>query len=96
MAINSASIVPGPHLGGFKLLRGRLEECQCPECAVKHAPEMPHDQTSMFWQYSFMEKQGRWPTWVDALAHCQPEMRQRWVKALAERGIVVPEEADER
>ena len=91
MALKIVDMSGKTNLGGFKLLRGKLEEGQCPECAVKHAPEMPHDQTSMFWLYSFMEKQGRWPTWNDALAHCQPEMRQRWVAALAERGIVVPD-----
>lgn len=83
------------NLNGFKLLRGKLEEGQCAECAVKHPPEMPHDQTSLFWQYSFREKTGRWPTWSDALAHCTPEMREQWVEQLAKHGVVVdPSPAD--
>ena len=78
------------HLNGFTLLRGSMKEGQCPECAAVHTPEMPHNQQSLFWQYSFMEKQGRWPTWNDALAHCTPEMRAEWVKRLAEHGVKVP------
>lgn len=77
------------NLGGFKLLRGKLAPGQCPECAVVHDPAMPHNQESLFWQYSFMEKNGRWPTWSDAMAHCTPEMRAKWVSALAEHGVVV-------
>lgn len=78
------------HLGGFTLLRGKLKEGQCAECAVVHEPEMPHNQQSLFWQYSFREKHGRWPTWADALAHCSPEMRAQWATALAEHGVIVP------
>lgn len=77
------------NLGGFSLLRRKLKEGQCPECAAIHEPEMPHNQQSLFWQYSFMEKNGRWPTWNDALAHCTPEMRAEWVRLLAEKGVVV-------
>ena len=90
MNSGSESMPASGNLGGFTLLRGRLTEGQCPECAVVHPPEMPHNQQSLFWQYSFREKHGRWPTWADALAHCTPEMRASWVAALAEQGVVVP------
>lgn len=82
---------PSPHLGGFTVLRGILKEGQCPDCAAMHTPEQPHNQQSLFYQYSFMEKNGRWPTWADALAHCTPELRKQWVEALAEHGITVTE-----
>lgn len=78
------------YLGGFKVLRGQLEPGQCPECATKHTPEMPHNQQSLFYQYTFYEKHGRWPTWNDALAHCTPEMRDAWVEQLATHGVIVP------
>ncbi len=78
------------NLGGFKLLRGTLAPGQCAECATAHEPSMPHNQQSLFWQYSFMEKHGRWPTWNDALAHCTPEMRDKWVRCLADLGVIVP------
>ena len=85
----------GSGLGGFTLLRGRLKEGQCAECAVAHDPAQPHNQQSLFWQYNFMEKQGRWPTWADAMAHCTPQMQADWTRALAEHGIVVPNGQDE-
>jgi len=77
-------------LGAFTLLRGRLKEGQCAECAVVHDATLPHNQQSLFWQYNFMEKHGRWPTWADAMAHCTPEMQTLWKRALAKHGIVVP------
>jgi hypothetical protein len=77
------------NLGGLKLLRGKFKEGQCHECAVVHDLDMPHNQQSIFWQYNFREKHGRWPTWADAMAHCTPEMQQRWVAELAKLNIVV-------
>lgn len=58
----------------------------CQECAVKHDPEMPHDQTSLYYQYKFYSQHGRWPTWDDALAHCSPELQQAWKQSL--RGVM--------
>ena len=77
------------NLGGFKLLRGKFKEGQCHECATEHPPDMPHDQQSLFYQYSFREQHGRWPKWADAMAHCTPEMQAFWVKELAKHKIVV-------
>lgn len=31
----------------------------CPECAVKHSAEMPHDQQSLYYQYYFYNKHGQ-------------------------------------
>jgi hypothetical protein len=91
MTRNKTERITSPlgNLGGFKLLPPQLKDGQCPECAVVHEPSEPHNQQSLFWQYNFMEKNGRWPTWSDALAHCSPEMRALWVEALAEHGITV-------
>lgn len=61
----------------------------CPECAVAHDPEQPHNQQSLYWQYKFYNKHGRWPTWKDAMAHCPEKIKQFWVSALKERGIEV-------
>jgi hypothetical protein len=80
---------PGPHLGGSTLHRGKLKEGQCPECATVHDPALPHNQQSLFWQYSFREQHGRWPTWEDAMSHCTPEMKLQWTRALAEHGVTV-------
>ena len=80
---------PSPHLGGFTLLKGQTQTGQCAECAAFHTPEEPHNQQSLYWQYHFIERHGRWPTWDDALAHCTPELRAAWVRALRERGVKV-------
>lgn len=81
---------PSNNLGGFKLRRGPFKEGQCQECAVEHDPALPHNQQSLFWQYHFMERNGRWPTWADAMAHCSPEMKAFWIEELAKHGVVVP------
>jgi hypothetical protein len=43
---------------------------KCSECAITHEPKMPHDARSLFYQYNFYAKNGRWPTWNDAMSHC--------------------------
>ena len=66
---------PAPHL--------------CQICAVKHKPEAPHNRDSLYYQMKFHMEQGRWPTWADALAHCEAEVQQIWREALAEHGVEV-------
>lgn len=39
----------------------------CPECAVAHAPDQPHNRDSLCYQYKFYDAHGRWPTWEDAM-----------------------------
>lgn len=73
---------------GLTLL-GNTPPGTCPECATAHAPEMPHNQQSLAYQYKFYDRCGRWPTWADAMAHCAPEVRAQWVEALKEHGITV-------
>ncbi len=58
----------------------------CQECAVDHAPEQPHNQQSIYYQYKFYFAQGRWPTWKDALAHCDEATQKAWESALRSRG----------
>lgn len=61
----------------------------CPECAVAHHPEQPHNRDSLTYQYKFYDKHGRWPTWADAMAHCPPEIQRFWKTALEERGVKI-------
>jgi hypothetical protein len=67
---------------------------KCQECAVDHDPALPHDQQSLYYQYSFFGKHGRWPTWEDAMAHCTDEVKKLWTEAMAEtceeRGLPNP------
>ncbi|MDP2662870.1 MAG: hypothetical protein Q8R28_19315 [Dehalococcoidia bacterium] len=76
---------------GMYLLPPAPDVCQ--ECAGKHEPDWPHNQQSLYYQYAFWARHRRWPTWVDALAHCSPEMQAAWRAALADRGIQVDRDA---
>jgi len=67
----------------------------CQQCAVDHEPEQPHNQQSLYWQYWFYGKHGRWPTWHDAMRHCTEDIRQFWTKALQERGVDLGEDPGE-
>ena len=88
-----------PIQGGFSLLPAAVGTC--PLCATKHHPEQPHNQQSLFFQMRFHGLHGRWPTWADAIAHCDDDMRRVWTKALNDRaawsepadGVVISEPA---
>jgi len=80
-------LIKGKHSGLFAMLPAKPGTC--PECAVNHPPEQPHDQQSLFYQYKFYSENGRWPTWDDAMAHCNTEIREVWRVALRERGVVI-------
>lgn len=58
----------------------------CPICAVKHKPEQPHNCQSLYYQYNFYGKRGRWPTWADAISHCASAVQEYWKQALQDRG----------
>jgi hypothetical protein len=72
---------------GFMLMPPKANVCQ--KCAVDHDPEQPHNQQSLYWQYWFLGKYGRWPKWEDAMAHCADDVKQYWIVALKERGIKI-------
>jgi hypothetical protein len=76
-----------PHLGPWTLLPAK--KGTCPECAADHDPRMPHNQQSLYYQYSFIGKHGRWPTWCDAMAHCDQAMKNAWTIALREKGVKI-------
>jgi hypothetical protein len=61
----------------------------CQECAVDHAPEQPHNQQSLFYQMRFNAQHGRYPTWADAMAHCDAETRDIWTQELRRLGAEV-------
>ena len=44
----------------FMLLPPAKDVCQ--ECAVKHAPEEPHNKDSLYYQVKFHKEHGRYPT----------------------------------
>ncbi len=67
----------------------------CPECAVGHEPSMPHNRDSLHYQYKFRQdeeragREARWPTWLDAMAHCNDTMKAAWREQLESRGVNV-------
>lgn len=70
--------------GSIRLLPAAPGKCQF--CAVDHAAEQPHNQQSLYYQYQFYGRFGRWPTWADAIAHCDEPTREAWREQLALRG----------
>lgn len=44
---------------------------------------------SLYYQYKFHAAHGRWPTWVDAMAHCSEEIKEFWVEELDKEGVRV-------
>lgn len=66
----------------------------CPTCAAYHKPDQPHNRDSLYYQMKFRRKYGRYPTWADAMAHCEKYIQKIWIDNLAERGVIVelPEE----
>ena len=52
----------------------------CPECAANHKPGQPHDRNSLYYQMTFYRKNGRIPTWQDAMEHCDEATKAQWYK----------------
>lgn len=61
----------------------------CVQCATEHDPAQPHNQQSIYYQYHFFAEHQRWPTWDDAVAHCNPVVKALWATELAKNGIVL-------
>jgi len=64
----------------------------CQVCATKHDPRMPHNKQSMYYSVLFQNTYGRYPTWLDAMAHCSKEMQDAWKAELEKHGVKVCEE----
>lgn len=71
-------------MAGMMLLPCKQGVCQ--ECAVDHPPEVPHNQESLYYQYKFWGEHGRWPTWKDAIAHCDEDTQRFWKEELTRAG----------
>lgn len=56
----------------------------CKVCATFHAPDLPHDRDSLYFVIQFRRRYKRFPTWDDAMAHCDTATRKAFC---AERGI---------
>lgn len=63
----------------------------CPICATRHDPKEPHDRDSIYYQNYFRKKYKRFPTWADAMSHCNESQKRDFKKKLARRGIIIEE-----
>jgi hypothetical protein len=70
---------------GLMLLPCKDNVCQ--ECAVNHLPNQPHNAQSLYYQYKFYAEKGIFPTWKDAVAHCNNETKIAWEKELRKRNV---------
>ncbi len=68
---------------------GRAPEGTCEMCGVQHDPTLPHNRDSLMYQYKFYDQHGRFPSWADAMEHCDEEMKRLWTESLEQRGIDV-------
>ena len=59
----------------------------CPDCAVIHEPNMPHNPESLYYQVKFRMKHGCRATWGDAMSHCTDEVKAYWKEALRKAGV---------
>lgn len=64
-------------------------EGACEVCAVKHDPREPHNPESFYWHVKRNKEGKPPPTWADALAHVDEDLREAWVALLAEHGVTV-------
>lgn len=61
----------------------------CPLCATDHAPGLPHDRDSLYYQNWFYKRNKRFPTWDDAMAHCTAKVKDEYKAILSGRGITI-------
>ena len=61
----------------------------CPVCATVHDKAEPHDLNSLYYQNQFFKTHRMFPTWADALCHCDSAMKTMWREKLKRAGIEV-------
>lgn len=64
---------------------------RCSVCATAHLPAEPHNAMSLYYQMAFRLQHGRWPTWEDAMTHCDPDVREIWTEELIAVGAMSQE-----
>lgn len=64
---------------------------KCPVCAGAHDSAQPHNKDSLYYRMKFRQAHGRYPNWMDAIAHCAPDVKTWWIDELTRRGISLKE-----
>jgi len=85
VSVKMNKMIEGKHLKPFSLFPAKPGTC--PECAVEHDEKQPHNKQSLFYQFNFYNTHGVWPTWGDAMAHCDDAIKQYWKSELSKRGV---------
>lgn len=67
----------------------------CLVCATKHDPRDPHDRDSLYYQNRFYKRHKRFPTWEDAMSHCDAATQAAFREKLKKRGIITETEIKE-
>lgn len=80
---------PRPKDATWTLMPIDTSHGECSQCGRLHEPDQPHDAQSLAYQYAFYAEHDRWPTWADALAHCDPEIQNLWKQELRAHGVDV-------
>lgn len=78
---------PRPKDATWTLMPFDTSNGECSQCGRVHEPDQPHDAASLPYQYSFHAEHDRWPTWKDAMAHCDQNVQDAWTTALRQRGV---------
>lgn len=68
----------------------------CPICASRHDPEEPHNRDSLYYLNWFYKKNKRFPTWRDAMSHCNEATKEKFKKKLMRQGITIDTEETRR
>lgn len=73
--------------GTFYVLPSASNCCQV--CGQIHPDTEPHDPTALKYQMLFAANhpQGKSPTWEDAMAHCEEDVKTKWRRTLKTVGI---------
>lgn len=85
--ITKVDITTGKETHGamsWKVLPPSPDKCQI--CAHVHEPGEPHNAQTAYYQMLFQSMVGRAPTWADAMAHCDANMKRAWTHLLKEAG----------
>lgn len=67
----------------------------CPVCASRHDRRDPHDRDSLYYQNRFYKKHKRFPTWEDAMSHCDAATQAAFREKLKKQGIITETEVKE-
>ncbi len=80
--------------GQMRLLKPQEGVCQI--CATKHEPADPHNKQSLYYQVDFFITHGRYPTWEDAMSHCNNETKRVWTAELQRLGVEVGQSEEKK